>query len=208
MIKLMIPDMPTADDLIPYLRRIDASRVYVNHGPLVQELEARLEQITGAPCVTVSNGTVALELALNAVCPSLDENWPLAVPAMTFSATGLAGQNARLGVDLYDINETSWQLTPALIPAFSHNFYNPYAAIMPVATFGRPVDVQQWEGYHVPVVIDAAGAFPQQEVSRDPNIATCFSFHATKFVGCGEGGFVASHNKDLIERVRRLSTFG
>jgi len=209
--------MPTADDLLPYLRLIDRARIYVNRGPLVQELEARLEQITGAPCVAVSNGTVALDLALKTL--NIDESCDddgiayrsfIAVPALTFSASGLSILANRLTPVLCDADD-HWQLTPQAVANHVTNLrrhYRELEAVMPVATFGRPVDVRQWEGYSVPIVIDAAGAFPQQEISRDPNVITCFSLHATKFIGCGEGGFVASHNKALIERVRDLSMFG
>jgi dTDP-4-amino-4,6-dideoxygalactose transaminase len=208
MIKLLIPDMPTADDLLPYLRRIDAARVYVNHGPLVQELEARLEQITGVPCVTVSSGTAALELALQALNAS-----QVVLPAMTFGATGLASAkvvDAEM-LTLCDVDAATWQMLPVQVPTtclagnWGHN-----TVLMPVATFGMPVkvDIDNWEHLPTPVVVDAAGAFPHQQCSKDPNITTCFSLHATKFIGCGEGGFVASANKELIERVRRLSMFG
>ena len=200
MIKLLVPDMPSADDLLPYLRRIDAARVYVNRGPLVQELEARLESITSVPCVTVSNGTVALELALNC---AKRMGGTAHMPALTFSATGLAAHRAGLRVKLHDVAEDAWQMGAAQL-GFKHTG----DVIVPVATFGRPVETEQWENYHFPVVIDAAGAFPDQQCSRDPNIATCFSMHATKFIGCGEGGFVASANKELIEKVRDLSMFG
>ena len=37
----MRPLLPTAERIEPYLRRIDASRIYTNHGPLVCELECR-----------------------------------------------------------------------------------------------------------------------------------------------------------------------
>lgn len=225
MIKLLVPDMPTADDLLPYLRRIDAARVYVNNGPLVQELQARLEQMTGAHVALVSNGTVALELALKALdLPETHEEERdgylfasyVAIPALTFSATGLSVMKNRITPLLCDVDDERWQLQSYLAaerhsklePHQCNRANSPLVAAMPVATFGAPVDVKQWEGYSVPVVIDAAGAFPQQQVSRDPNISTCFSLHATKFIGCGEGGFVASANKALIERVRSLAAFG
>ena len=202
MIRVLIPDMPNHVDLLPYLRRIDESKVYVNHGPLVQELEARLEQFTGAPCVTVSSGTAALELALQAV----DENYKVYMPALTFSATGLAAHRSGYDVQLFDVSPDTWQLKPGDIRLGDWS----KGVVMPVAAFGRPVDIDQWKGFGfgMPIVIDAAGAFPAQLVSKDPNIATCFSLHATKFIGCGEGGFVASNNPELIAKVRSLSNFG
>ena len=38
----MMPSLPTADELLPYLRRIDANRWYSNFGPLVSEFESRI----------------------------------------------------------------------------------------------------------------------------------------------------------------------
>lgn len=212
MIKLLQPSMPTADDLLPYLRRIDAARVYVNHGPLVQELQARLEAMTGAHVAVVSNGTVALELALRTHAKAHDEFVPrsscrVTIPALTFSATGLAALNAGFSVALSDVDEHEWEMTDSLSRKAREDFEF-RAAVMPVATFGMPIDARQWETYTLPVIIDAAGAFPQQEVSKDQNIITCFSMHATKFIGCGEGGFVASVNKALIERIRSMAAFG
>lgn len=210
MIKVLQPDMPAADDLLPYLRLIDAVRVYVNHGPLVQELQSRLEAMTGVHVALVSNGTVALELALQ----SLESNDGLdirimALPALTFSATGLAARKCGYYTKLLDVDADSWQLDITTgVMTDESDLEDIPDAVIPVATFGMPADVKQWENYPVPVVIDAAGAFPHQEVSRDPNIVTCFSLHATKFIGCGEGGFVVSANKDLIERVRSLAAFG
>src|SRR5262249_25959633 len=37
MIRLLIPDLPSADDLLPWLRRIDATHRYTNFGPLQHE---------------------------------------------------------------------------------------------------------------------------------------------------------------------------
>jgi len=37
-IPLLIPDLPSADELLPYLRRIDENKRYTNFGPLVREL--------------------------------------------------------------------------------------------------------------------------------------------------------------------------
>jgi len=38
--------------------------------------------------------------------------------------------------------------------------------------------------------------------------ATVFSFYANKNLACGEGGMVVSKNKELIEKIRKLSYFG
>ena len=220
MIRVQIPDMPSTEELLPYLRRIDEARAYVNRGPLVQELEARLEKMCSVPCVTVSSGTAALELALRSLRGA---GKGVLLPALTFSATGLAVLSARAEPVLCDVSAENWQLQAATVKELIENrkaeiddhldqghSWGPaeISAVIPVATFGLPIELTQWEGLSIPVIIDAAGAFPSQQVSKTPNVATCFSLHATKFVGAGEGGFVASANDELIDRIIDLSTFG
>ncbi|MBV8285143.1 MAG: hypothetical protein JO175_10880, partial [Candidatus Eremiobacteraeota bacterium] len=69
-IPVMRPQLPAADQLEAYLRRIDATRYYSNHGPLLRELERRLAlhfHVQPAQLAVVANGTVALSAALLAV---------------------------------------------------------------------------------------------------------------------------------------------
>lgn len=208
MIRLLVPDMPTADDLLPWLRMIDETRVYSNNGPLVAKLEDQLSNITGAPTVAVSTGTAAIELALRAL--RLPPGSRVIVPAVTFAATGLAVLNAGLEPVLCDVDPTSWQLTTTTAWEAMRRF--DARAVVPVATFGMPVPLFAWEQFAnrtgVPVVIDAAGALLSDVASDHPGVVTCYSLHATKFIGCGEGGAVASSDPGLREDVRALSAFG
>src|SRR5689334_13977749 len=95
-IPLLVPDMPSADELLPYLRRIDASRWYTNFGPLVDELERELRESLGeasqAALTTVANCTLGLELALAA--SGLAPGARVLLPALTFVATGMAVRRA------------------------------------------------------------------------------------------------------------------
>jgi dTDP-4-amino-4,6-dideoxygalactose transaminase len=80
---------------------------------------------------------------------------------------------------------------------------------MVVAPFGRPIDYPGWDEFKVrtglPVVIDAAAAFDSLEVGQCPAVV---SLHATKVIGVGEGGFVASRDTAFIRGVRERSNFG
>ena len=80
MLKVLVPDVPTADQILPYLRRIDEAKWYSNSGPLVRELEGRLGG------VTVASGTLGLELAAAVVF----RRKRVRVPAFTFAATATA----------------------------------------------------------------------------------------------------------------------
>ena len=81
---------------------------------------------------------------------------------------------------------------------------------MPVAAFGCPVDADGWDAFNqdtgIPVIIDAAGAFGNQPIGR--RCPAVFSLHATKSLGVGEGGFVATTDAEFAECLRRMSVFG
>jgi SAM-dependent methyltransferase len=82
-------------------------------------------------------------------------------------------------------------------------------AVMTVAPFGRPVDGIAWDRYRArtgrPVVIDAAAGFDSLVPCETPSVV---SLHATKVIGVGEGGFVASTDEALIKGIRARSNFG
>lgn len=208
LIKLLVPDMPTAAELAPYLERMDRAEWYSNNGPLVRELEETLRLRIGAPSLVVANATVALELTLRAL--RLPRGSRVLVPAMTFTASGQAIWNAQLQPVLCDVDPTTWQMTPETAAAGSGG--SDIRAAMPVASFGMPVPLDGWEVFsrenRIPVVIDAAAALMTQGASRFNRVTSVYSLHATKFIGAGEGGAIASHDSFMLNQIRKLSTFG
>ena len=207
-IKLLVPDLPRADALAPYLARIDAARWYSNFGPLVRELEDRLGGHFAPEdrVVTLASGTAGLELVLAAL--GLPDGARVLLPDFTFVATATAIMRAGLRPVVGDVDPKSWLLTPAV--ARRSIAARAVDAVMPVATFGCPQDADAWDRFSaetgLPVVIDAAGAFGNQRAGARTH--TVFSLHATKALGAGEGGFVVSRDAALIDRIRRLSNFG
>ena len=183
--RVLIPNMPSPDELMPYLRRMHGARVYVNNGPLVVELEERIQHEIGLPCRMVSNGTVAIQLALQAL--HLRQRSRVLVPAVTFAGTGLAIRNAgHLPADI--------------------------DAVVPVAAFGMPLDIGPWvawaEAMNKPVVVDAAGCLLDQPTCESARVLFAYSLHATKFIGAGEGGCVAAASVTMLDRVTDLARFG
>jgi dTDP-4-amino-4,6-dideoxygalactose transaminase len=81
---------------------------------------------------------------------------------------------------------------------------------IPVATYGCALPASDWDAFvartGVPVVMDAAGAFLRQAMPQRCTVV--FSFHATKTFGIGEGGLVASYDRDLVDAATRSSNFG
>jgi dTDP-4-amino-4,6-dideoxygalactose transaminase len=212
------PRLPSADDLLPYLRRIDARRTYSNWGPLNAELETRLGSALGAAVVTTSSATDGITCALRAMLedrPADQRSGLCLMPSWTFVATPHAALAAGLTPCFLDVDEESWTLTPEIVrrellaglgrPGASL----PVSAVIVVAPFGRQVPPEPWDAFTaetgIPVVIDAAAAFDGLSVGRSPAVV---SLHATKTVGAGEGGFVATRDADLAKRVKRVANFG
>src|SRR5436190_20407850 len=96
LIPVLKPLLPDADRLLPYLRRIDAERIYSNMGPLCREFEQRIGELIGLPegcVVSASSGTAALVATILASAGRPKSARPYAaIPAFTFTATASAVQ--------------------------------------------------------------------------------------------------------------------
>jgi dTDP-4-amino-4,6-dideoxygalactose transaminase len=203
------PQLPPAESLLPYLRRMDAARWYANFGPLLKEFEARLSErfAPKAEVVTCANATQALTLTLQAL--RLPRGSLCALPAFTFVASAHAVIAAGLTPFFLDVDPLSWALTPDIVRAAMARAPGRISAVMAVAPFGEMPDLLDWlalrdeEG--VAVILDAAAGFDQ---ARSAPLPTIVSLHATKVLGIGEGGFLATEDGALASDVRRLTTFG
>ena len=209
-VPILRPRLPTAEALAAYFRRIDQARLYSNFGPLVRELEQRLAARVGLPpwgVVCAANGTLALTAALLAQSPRRGSL--CLVPAWTFVASPLAAISAGLVPFFVDVESNDWLTQPGAAAEIVASMPGNVGAVMPVAAFGRPVDVAAWDDFQrhtgLAVVIDSAAGFDAMGVGHVPNVV---SLHATKALGAGEGGFVASRDSDLLQRIQTYLGFG
>jgi dTDP-4-amino-4,6-dideoxygalactose transaminase len=211
------PLLPPTERLLPYLRRIDASRIYTNWGPLASEFEGRLSEHFQTPAggtVSASSGTAALVGAILASAGPATEERPLAlVPAFTFVATAVAVEQCGYRPYLVDIEARSWMADPERLSG--HPALDRIGLVVPVAPFGRPVPQANWRAFRdttgIPVAIDGAASFDRIADAPDGflgDIPVAISFHATKCVATGEGGCVASTDTNLGLRVAQALNFG
>lgn len=210
-IPLLVPYMPTTDQVVDYLRQIDKNRKYTNFGPLCAQFEARVaaESVDAgrtAHAGSVANCTLGIELALSAL--DLAPGSRVLLPSVTFVASATAVIRSGMTPVFADVDPASWALTPAIAREALHS--GAVHAVLPVSTFGYAHESAEWDAFTsqtgVPVVIDAAGAFGNQRVGETTDVV--FSFHATKSFGAAEGGAVVSSVKSRIDRIRKLSNFG
>lgn len=209
-IRILIPEMPTADALLPFLRQIDTNKSYTNFGPLEKTLRGELANTINASnpphIVTVANATLGLELCLLQL--GLAPGSKVCIPAFTFPATATAVQRVGLNVCLADIDSDRWVMTPEIVEdALKRDTFD---AVIVVATFGEVADPEEWDQFFrktgIPVIIDAAAALGSQKPGR--RCPAVFSLHATKGLGAGEGGFIATYDDNCAKQYMSASSFG
>jgi dTDP-4-amino-4,6-dideoxygalactose transaminase len=179
-------------------------------GPRQRAFEATYAAYCEASdCISMSNGTDALELALRAlgVGPGdevLTQPNSFIATAEAISATGatptFADVDARTAT--LDPAEVAKRLTPQT------------KAIIPVHLYGRPAEMAALRAVAggIPIIEDACqahGARYQGRRAGSLGDLACFSFYFSKNLGAyGEGGAVTTSDPALAERVRMLRDHG
>lgn len=213
-VPVMRPQLPTAAEILPYLKRMDATRYYSNHGPLLRELEGELARhfrVTGDQIAIVANGTVALSAAL--VAAGAQPGTTCLLPSWTFVGSASAVWAANLQPHFVDVSPDTWMLDPEAL--LRRKDLKNVGAVMVVSAFGAPVDTRAWDAFteqtRIPVIIDGAAAFdtvesvPKAGPGRSPIM---ISLHATKVFGIGEGGLLLSTDEALVRRFNQVCNFG
>jgi dTDP-4-amino-4,6-dideoxygalactose transaminase len=180
-----------------------------NNGPLVQEFERRICDDLGVRnCVAMSSGTTALEIAVRA----LGMAGEVITPAFTFVATAHALLWQGITPVFGDVDPATHNLDPAGVEDLCTDRTG---GIIGVHVWGRVCDVQRLEEISrrrgLPLLFDSSHAFACSHRGQRVGgfgAAEVFSFHATKFVHCGEGGAVVTNDDALAERMRLIRNFG
>ncbi len=203
------PSLPPLERYVEYLRQIWKSGWLTNDGELVHVLGERLEQYLKARnLVLVSNGTLAMELALRA----LDVKGEVITTPFTFAAT----TNVLLWLGLTpvfaDIDPETYNIDP---DAVEDQITERTRAILAVHVYGNPCsceDLQKVAEKHgLRLIYDAAHAFGVEynnhSVLNYGEVST-LSFHATKVFNTVEGGAVIARDAAVFERLRLLRNHG
>lgn len=181
-------------------------------GPEVDELEERLAAYCGsAHCITVANGTDALQIAQMAI--GVKPGDEIITPAFSYVAT--AETIALLGAKpvYVDIDPESYTLNAAAI----ESAITPQTkAIIAVSLFGQCADFQAIntiaEAHELHVIEDAAQSFgARQKGRRSCNLSeiACTSFFPSKPLGCyGDGGAIFTDNEALAKTMRQIARHG
>ncbi len=180
-----------------------------NDGPLVQEFERKICDLLGVKhAVAMCNATVALEIASKA----LDLKGEVILPSYTFIATAHSLQWQGITPVFADIDPESHNLDPAKIEAL---ITPRTTGIVGVHVWGRACKTEAIEAiaakHNLRVMYDASHGFGCSVGGRMlGNYGACevFSFHATKFINCFEGGAAVTNDDALAEKMRLMRNFG
>lgn len=181
-------------------------------GPAVSAFEEEFAAFCNARwCISVANGTEALQLALTALGVGLGDEVITVANASVYQAITIVAVGAR--PVFVDVDERSHTMDPAALEAA----ITPRTrAIMPVHLYGRMADMDAImaiaDRYGIPVIEDCAqahGATWRGRIAGSIGTLGCFSFYPTKNLGAvGDGGAVTTNDAALAEKVRRLRQYG
>ena len=183
---------------------------WLTTGPLVEDFEAALEKVVGAPCISVSSGTAALHCAYAAI--DLQPGDEVITPPITFIATQATAAFFGAKIVFADIQSDTANIDPQAVEAA----ITPRTkAIVAVDFAGHPADLDELR-----VIADRHGLFLIEDAAHSigstyrgrpvGSIAdiTTFSFFPTKNMTSAEGGAVASIHPELLLKAKRFSRQG
>lgn len=182
-------------------------------GEEVRQFEAAFASYCGTPhCVSLANGTDALELALRGLGIGRGDKVVLAANAGFYGSTAvqqIGAQPVYVDVDPETLC-LSLADTERVVAAQS------VKAIVVTHLYGQMADVESLarlaRARQVPLVEDCAqahGARRGEAVAGSIGDVGCFSFYPTKNLGAlGDGGAVTCRDADLAARIRALRQYG
>lgn len=201
--------LPELSEYTSYLERIWSNGIITNEGPFVKELQQKLSLFTGVKhAIYVSNGTIALQLALQA----LNLKGKIITTPFSYCATANAIIWEKCEPIFADINPESLTCEVENLKAV---FTDEVTAILTTHVYGNAVQLEKIEAFanekNIPVIFDAAHCFgvdyDQKSIFNYGLFSTC-SFHATKIFHTIEGGAVFTNDDDLAEKIQLLKSFG
>jgi dTDP-4-amino-4,6-dideoxygalactose transaminase len=201
--------LPPFEDYVRYLEQLWASGWITNNGVLVQELEAKLTEYLGVPYLQyVSNGTIALQIALKA----LNIMGQVITTPFSYVATTTAILWEKCQPIFVDIEDRTFCIDADKIEAA---ITPDTQAILAVHVYGYPCDVFKIqalaEKHGLRVIYDGAHAFGVRlngSSLLNYGDLTTLSFHATKLFHTVEGGAVIAHTPEMAEQIWLRKSFG
>jgi dTDP-3-amino-2,3,6-trideoxy-4-keto-D-glucose/dTDP-3-amino-3,4,6-trideoxy-alpha-D-glucose/dTDP-2,6-dideoxy-D-kanosamine transaminase len=204
------------DELAAGVNRVLASGWYIL-GRECAAFEAEFAAYCGvAHCVSVANGTDALELALRSLGIGVGDRVATVANAGGYSSTAIRAVGAEplyIDIDSSTMNMSARDLAARLT---AERLTGDVRAVIATHLYGRMADLPALLTVTgraaVPLVEDCAqahGAAIGGKKAGSWGALACFSFYPTKNLGAlGDGGAVTTNDEQLAKRVRALRQYG
>lgn len=178
-----------------------------SEGPFVKRFEKNMaEYVHRKHAVAVTNGTAALELAIEALC--IGDGDEVIMPSFTIISCAQAIVKAGAVPVLVDSEFDTFNMRVEDIEA---RITQKTKAIMVVHIFGLPVDIDPIlvlaRKYNLKIIEDAAEVHGQTYKGKKCGSfgdISIFSFYPNKHITTGEGGMVLMNDAKLFERCKSL----
>jgi perosamine synthetase len=182
-----------------------------SQGKYVKSFENIFENYhEGRKSLAVSNGTVALHLALVAL--GIKEGDEVLVPNLTFAASVNSIIYTGAKPVLVDVDPETWNIDVSQAEKLINNNTK---AIMPVHLYGHPCEmdalIRLAELHNLYVIEDCAEALGSYYKGRPVGVfgdVSTFSFYGNKTITTGEGGMIVFKDPIIAERASTLRDHG
>ena len=184
--------------------------LFIN-GPEIKELEFKLSQYTKSRCITVSNGTDALKIALLSLDIGKDDEVITVAHSWISTVEAIAIINA---IPVFvDIEPITFNMDPNKL---EEAITDKTKAIIVVSLYGHMANFEKINEiaskYKLPVIEDGAQSFgatyKNQKSCSITTIGTT-SFFPSKPFGCyGDGGACFTNDKNLENKIRAIKNHG
>jgi perosamine synthetase len=180
-------------------------------GPKTKLFEKEYAEYIGVKhAVAVTNGTVALDVALKALKISSGDEVITSAFSFIASSNCILFQKAK--PIFADIDPKTFNIDPLDV---AEKITAKTKAVIPVHLFGQPAKMDALkeitDDKKIVLVEDAAQAHGAEYKSKKAGSigkVGCFSFYATKNMTTGEGGIITTNDSKLADRMRLLINHG
>lgn len=185
-------------------------------GPEIKDIESQLASFCKSKhCISVSNGTDALMIALMALNIGYDDE----VITVPFTWISTAEVICILGAKpvFIDVDSKTYNMD---VSQLESKITSKTKAIIPVSLYGQMADLEEINKiavkYNIPVIEDGAQSFGAKQnnyMSCASNLSMCkigcTSFFPSKPLGCfGDGGACFTNDDELANKIRAIRTHG
>jgi len=208
-----------------YLKACLDSSYVSSVGKFVDQFEADLVKYTDSKyAIATVNGTSALHIALKVINVEKDDE--VLVPSLSFVATANAVIYSNATPHFVDSSPNTLGIDPEKLDDYLFNnteqksghCFNKITkkrikAIIPMHTFGHPVDLEYLlkvtKKFNIDIVEDAAeslGSFYKGKHTGTFGLVGTLSFNGNKIITTGGGGAIITNNREIAALAKHLTT--